>query len=208
MSTPMPDRSPASRLEGIGIAPARAAAIAADVAQGDARSLLHELLLRALWSSVVDEAAPDALQRHGGAVGRLLASGVDPHDLLDVVRETQVDTIYNVAQLIDWPDEGLELGEALDVRLSASLAHGGGAPQPLPELHACLMERDPTGRSGAPRSPELRQFGMLDADIRRQITALTGERKFSAAAVLWKQHVGGELKTALAAVQSLAGQTR
>ncbi|MFB9245352.1 hypothetical protein IV454_08640 [Massilia antarctica] len=206
MSTPTPE--PTTLLADIGLAPAMAATIAADVARGDARSLLHELLLRGLWSTVIDEAAPEALHRHGGAVARLLAAGVDLHDLVDVVREAQVDTIYNVAQLIDWPDEGLELGETLDVRLLAAMTHGGGVPSPLPELHASLMERDPAGRSGEPRSPVLRQFGMLDADIRRQITALTGERKFSAAAVLWKQHVGGELKTALAAVQSLAGKTR
>ncbi|NHZ78058.1 hypothetical protein F2P44_01930 [Massilia sp. CCM 8695] len=206
MSTPMPE--PTTQLEDIGLAPAMAGAIARDVARGDARSLLHELLLRGLWSSVADEAAPEALLRHGGAAGRLLAAGVDLHDLLDVVREAQVDTIYNVAQLIDWPAEGLALDDAFEARLLAGLAQGGATPQPLPELHACLMERDPTGRAGAPRSPELRQFGMLDADIRRQITALSGERKFSAAAVLWKQHVGGELKTALAAVQSLARHPR
>jgi hypothetical protein len=207
MSTPRPDRSPAAQLEDIGIAPAMAAAIAADVAQGDPRTLLHELLLRGLWSTVIDEAAPQALQRHGGAVARLLAAGVDPHDLVDVIREAQVDTIYNVAQLIDWPDEHQALGEGLDVRVTARLAHAASAPQPLPELHACLMARDPTGRAGEPRSPELRQYTMLDADVRRQIGALTGERKFSAAAVLWKQHAGGDLKTALAAVQRLPTRT-
>lgn len=171
----------------------------------DPAALLHELLLRGLWSTVIDEAAPQALQRQGGAVARLLAAGVDPHDLLDVIREAQVDTIYNVAQLIDWPGEHLAPGDAPDLRLAASL--DGAAPQPLPELHSCLMERDPTGRAGEPRSPELRQFGFLDAGVREQIAALAAERKFSAAAVLWKQHAGGDLKTALAAVQHLATRT-
>jgi hypothetical protein len=166
-------------------------------------ALLHELLLRGLWSTVIDEAAPEALHRHGGAVGRLLAAGVDPHDLVDVIREAQVDTIYNVAQLIDWPGEHLGPDAAPEVRLMASLAHGGGAPQPLPELHSCLMEHDPTGRAGEPRSPVLRQYVMLDAAVRRQIGALIGARTFPAAAVLWKKHVGGDLKAALAAVLQL-----
>lgn len=170
-------------------------------------SLLHELLLRGLWSTVIDEAAPQALQRQGGAVARLLAAGVDPHDLLDVIREAQVDTIYNVAQLIDWPAEHLAPGDApdLDLRLAASL--DGAAPQPLPELHSCLMERDPSGRAGEPRSPEVRQYSMLGAEVREQIAALVGARKLSAAAVLWKQYAGGDLKTALAAVRQLPART-
>lgn len=167
-----------------------------------AAALLHELLLRGLWSTVIDEAAPEALHRHGGAVARLLAAGVDPHDLVDVIREAQVDTIYNVAQLIDWPDELVEPDDACEVRLTASLP--GATAQPLPELHSCLMERDPSGRAGEPRSPELRQYAMLDAGVRAQIGALAAERKWSAAAVLWKQHAGGDLKAALAAVQRLA----
>ncbi|NHZ66078.1 hypothetical protein [Massilia genomosp. 1] len=169
-------------------------------------ALLHELLLRGLWSTVIDEAAPQALRRQGGAAGRLLAAGVDPHDLVDVIREAQVDTIYNVAQLIDWPDEHLAPDAAPEVRLTASLVHAAGVAQPLPELHSCLMQRDPSGRAGEPRSPELRQYGMLEADARRQIGALIGERKFPAAAVLWKRHAGGDLKAALAAVQRLAAQ--
>ncbi|NHZ90167.1 hypothetical protein F2P45_14240 [Massilia sp. CCM 8733] len=168
----------------------------------EAAALLHELLLRGLWSTVIDEAAPDALPRHGGAVARLLAAGVDPHDLVDVIREAQVDTIYNVAQLIDWPDEHLAPDDACEVRLAASLA--GAAPQPLSELHSCLMARDPSGRAGEPRSPEQRQYAMLDAGVRAQIAALSGARKWSAAAVLWKRHAGGDLKAALAAVQRLA----
>ena len=171
----------------------------------DAAALLHELLLRGLWSIVIDEAAPKALQRHGGAVARLLAAGVDPHDLVDVIREAQVDTIYNVAQLIDWPDELVEPDDACEVRLAASLA--GAPPQPLPELHSCLMERDPSGRAGEPRSPEQRQYAMLDAAVRAQIGALAGAQKWSAAAVLWKQHAGGDLKAALAAVKQLATRT-
>ncbi|RSZ59273.1 hypothetical protein HF313_02420 [Massilia atriviolacea] len=180
MSTPAPDQSPAA--------------------------LLHELLLRGLWSTVIDEAAPQALQRQGGAVARLLAAGVDPHDLVDVIREAQVDTIYNVAQLIDWPDEHLAPGALPELRLSASVAHGGAAPQPLPELHSCLMERDPSGRAGEPRSPELRRYALLEADVRRQIGALVGARKFPAAAVLWKRHAGGDLKAAMDAVRQLAGR--
>lgn len=168
-----------------------------------AAALLHELLLRGLWSIVIDEAAPEALHRHGGAVARLLAAGVDPHDLVDVIREAQVDTIYNVAQLIDWPGEHQAPGAAPEVRLTASLAQGGGEPQPLPELHSCLMERDPAGRAGEPRSPLLRQYATLDVEVQRKIAVLVGARTFPAAAILWKQHAGGDLKAALAAVLQL-----
>jgi len=196
------------QLEKLGVPSKRATSIAEDIQKLDARALLSELLIRGLWSTVLDEAQPTVLRRYGGAIERLLASGVDPHDLLDAVREVQIDTIYNVAQVIDCPTEGFDLDEALDVEISVRLPNMNGAPAPIHELHSCLMEKDPQGRHGEPRSPELRQLQMLQKEVRDELEELIRCKKLSAAALLWKKHMGGELKQSLATVQSLCAKLR
>jgi len=197
-----------SELLKLGVSSEKAASIAEDIQRLDARSLLNELLMRGLWATVIDETQPTLLRRNGGAIERLLASGVDPHDLMDVVREVQVDTIYNVAQVIDSPTENFDLDEALDVEISVRLQNTDGAPAPIHELHSGLMEQDPCGRHGEPRSLELRQLQMLQQEIRDELEALLRNRKLSAAALLWNKHLGGDLKQSLAAVQSLCTSFR
>ncbi|MGW8393484.1 hypothetical protein [Pseudoduganella sp. HUAS MS19] len=108
-------------LRRVGIAQVQAESIAKDLSAHDARSLLSELLLRGLWSLVIDEKDPSHLSAVGGhSVQRLLDKGVDPDDLMDVVRETQVDIIYNVAQLVDWPTFGLQLEHVPGLTISVS----------------------------------------------------------------------------------------
>ncbi len=199
-------KSIALALEKLNVAPKTIASVTADTEKLDARSLLNELLIRGLWRNVMDEREPAVLHRYGGALERLLASGVDINDLADAVREIQVDTIYNVAQLIDWPTEGLDLDDELELEISVGFANLTGKPSPIHEIHASLMEQDPAGRHGAPRSLELRQFQMLDDGIRDALRVHLQDKKFSAAALLWKTHVGGDTKSALAVVQSLREQ--
>lgn len=194
-------------LENLGTSSDTAQGIARDVARGDARSLFAELLLRGLWANVIDETQPlDPARSGGAALRRLLDSGVDPADLVDLVRETQVDLIYNVAQLIDDPAEALGLDARPEMALSVRLAATDGKAAPVYSLHASLMELDPSGRHGEPRSLAVRQLQGMDEAARAQLLALLDAKKLSAAAALWKKQVGGDLAAALAAVQGLSGQ--
>ena len=199
----------ASKLEKLGVSPERAASIADDVERLDARSLLVELLAIGLWRNVIDETRPVELSMIGGdAIKRLAANGANPDDLIDLVREVQVNAIYNIAQLIDWPDEDADLDEQFDMTISVGFSEMNGDSLPINELHSCLMERDPSGRHGEPRALELRQFQKLQEVHRNELEALILSKSFSAAALLWKRRVGGELKDSLAAVQSLYSQLR
>jgi hypothetical protein len=75
---------------------------------------------------------------------------------------------------------------------------GGGG-----ELHAEIMEWDPTGRGGAPRSLDLRRFQSLPDDVRAELLPLLRGREYAKAALVWKRQVGGELAQCLAAVERL-----
>lgn len=216
----------AARLSSLGLAPERTARIEQALGDGDGRPLLHELLLHGLWDTVVDESWPRpqwldqwrALGANGfpiintGALDRLLQAGVDPHDLTDVVRSAQVLAIYNVANLVDHPTQALgwDIPESASVQLHCSVGESAnGAPGPhhsLCALHPELLERDPSGRHGEPRSLEWRQFHALPTDAQAQIRTLIHARKMSQAAALWRKHVGGDLSHCLHTVQALAGQ--
>jgi hypothetical protein len=196
-------------LQRIGVTHKQAESIASDLAGFDARSLLSELLVRGLWSLVIDETNLSQLPKVGGdTVQRLLNKGIDPDDLIDVIREAQVDIIYNVAQLIDWPTSETRLEEVPDLTISVSIQESGTSAFPIYELHSCLLERDPSGRHGEPRTIEVRQFQKLREDEQRHIVSLLREQKFSGAALFWKSSVGGELKDCLTAVQRLRKQLR
>ncbi|AQR69582.1 hypothetical protein BZG29_15505 [Janthinobacterium sp. LM6] len=195
-------------------------ALAQDIQQKKYGPLLQQLLLRGLWSDVVDESMPRPqwLERwrelgesgfpfiNSPALQRLLDAGVDVHDLTDVVRSAQVLTIYNIAQLVDEPcrDLGYDVADAPDVHLA--YVDEAGAPHRPGSLHDALEESDPAGRHGQPRTLELRQFGGLPGELQSEIKDLLAQKAWSQAAVLWKRSVGGELKQCLATVQSLARQ--
>lgn len=198
------NRVVAKELQRMGVEQDLAESIANDLAGHDARSLLSELLQRGLWSLVIDESDPALLPVLGGdAVRRLLDKGVDPEDLMDVVRETQVDTIYSVANLIDWPTYDFQLEEPLGLTIFVGAQESTAHALRIHDLHSCLMGRDPTGRYGEPRAIEVRQFQKLSEDERENILDLLQEDKLSAAALLWKRSVGGELKECMRAVQVL-----
>ncbi|WEV24243.1 hypothetical protein OYE22_02810 [Streptomyces sp. 71268] len=96
------------------------------------------------------------------ALQRVLACGVDPDDLTDVVREMQHEVLYNLCQLFD--DPGL-LGIGLDGEnsqppefrwhLAATRAMAPEVPAPLLSLHTALDAHDPSGREGDPRGRPL-----------------------------------------------------
>ncbi|WP_426162823.1 hypothetical protein [Pseudoduganella sp. R-34] len=201
------NRAVSEELQRIGVSQAQAESIADDLSGNDARTLLSELLQRGLWSLVIDESSPSKLPVLGGdAVRRLLDKGVDVDDLMDVVRETQVDMIYSVANLIDWPTYELELEEPSGLTMFVGLQESGENALPIHDLHSCLMSRDPSGRHGEPRAIEVRQFQKLGEDEQENILDLLQERKLSAAALLWKKCIGGELKECMKAVQVLHEQ--
>jgi hypothetical protein len=215
-------------LRDLGLTPETIARIETALEQGDGRALLHEVLLRGLWDNVVDESWPQpqwleqwrTLGSNGfpiinaDALNRLLQAGADPHDLTDVVRSAQILTIYNIAQLLDYPTQalGCEIPESASVQLGCALGeNGSGGPGPqhsLCALHPELLARDPSGRQGEPRSLEWRQFSALPADAQAQLRALVQAQKMSQAAALWKKQVGGDLHHCLHTVQALAAQWR
>lgn len=208
------------RLQELGLTDSQAQDLADAAQRKDLAPVLQHLLLRGLWSDVVDESMPQPqwLERwrtldesdfpfiNSPALQRLLDAGVDVHDLTDVVRSAQVLTVYNIAQLIDEPcgDLGYDVADAPDVQLA--YMDETGAPHRPGSLHAALEELDPAGRHGQPRTLELRQFGGLPAELQREIKDLLAQKAWSQAAVLWKRATGDDLKQCLATVQSLARQ--
>ncbi|WP_441247136.1 hypothetical protein [Kitasatospora sp. McL0602] len=174
-----------------------------------------EPFVGALWGLVVDEdgctdgrpswieawlrgQADGAVPDHptAAALHRILACGVDPDDLTDVVRRMQHELLYNVCQLID--DPGL-LGLDLD------LAPGG---EPGRHLHPLLDEHDPSGRGGEPRGrPIPARIPGQPLYARLAVAhALAGER--TKALKVWRQATGAPLGEARAAVELLLDQLR
>ncbi|WP_144290287.1 hypothetical protein [Chitinilyticum litopenaei] len=196
----------AEDLEILGLNSVVSESIADDILNKDARSLLHEMLISGLWKLVIDETKPELLAKIGGAtVRRLLDSGHDVEDLVDVVRETQVDMLYNMAQLIDWPTEHVSISEQLETEINVRFTKMGGASLPIYGLHGDVMTRDPSGRSGEPRSLDVRRLQKFSDDKRDQLLRLVQAGKLSEAALLWKKQWGGNLKDCLKSVQSLKG---
>lgn len=208
------------RLQKLGWTDSQAQALADTAQRKEYGPLLQQLLLRGLWSDVVDESMPQpqwlehwrTLGESGfpfinsPALQRLLDAGVDVHDLTDVVRSAQVLTIYNIAQLIDEPcrDVGYDVADAPDVQLA--YVDEAGVPHRPGSLRDALEESDPARRHGQPRSLELRQFGGLPPAQQEEFRGLLAKQAWSPAAALWKRAIGGELAHCLATVRQLARQ--
>lgn len=161
----------------------KAAGVPADVARQVAsskntRALARALFLVAAWQLVIDEEArtPTAGEPAwieswlrwprsqnipptgiAAALARMLAAGIDPDDLTDVVRAMQLDVLINLCSLLDM--EGLEpifdrapaLRDAVAWRLCAS-APDDAPPAAIESLHESVYHYDPTGRDGEPRN--------------------------------------------------------
>ncbi|MGW1406194.1 hypothetical protein [Streptomyces sp. NPDC002403] len=150
------------------------------------------------------------------ALQRVLACGVDPDDLTDVVREVQHAVLYNVCQLLD--DPGL-LGIGTD--------HEGSRPEefrwelvavrddepagrvPVHGLHSSLDELDPSGRHGEPRGRPI-PARLPDQPLHARLAvahARAGDR--IRAISTWRKATGATVTEAKAAVDLLldrAGQ--
>lgn len=188
------------------------------LADGDARALLRELLLRGLWADVVDETQPvphwiarwrqlalgDFPFIDAPALERLLAAGVDPLDLTAVVRSAQVLMAANLAQLLDTPTLGLgwDLPETVAPNLYCTTGADAGHAR-LPALYPCFAARDPARRHAAPGSPTLRRWAGLPQATREALRESLRRGSRAQAAALWKRAVGGELHEALEAVEEL-----
>ena len=145
------------------------------------------------------------------AMERLLAAGADPSDLTDLVRSAQMLTAYNIANLID--DPSLAMRPDLDIPegvVDWMLMHrdASGALVEVGQLHEEIMSWDRSGRGGAPRSLDLRRLQSLPDDVRLAVWTLIRNLDMSKAALLWKQHVGGEAADCLAAVERLRAELR
>lgn len=120
------------------------------------------LLLRGLWECAIDDDDRWQKQWHhespvAQAIERLLAKGIDPADLTDVVRAMQVETLFNVCQLLDNPGHGIEdLQEKIPENIEWRVAEYDGEKEmvgsrAILDLHESFHSFDPTGREGRPR---------------------------------------------------------
>ncbi|MFB7668527.1 hypothetical protein ACFC1R_32165 [Kitasatospora sp. NPDC056138] len=188
--------------------------------------------LTAVWSMVVDEDSytdgyPSWIDsrgsRRGGvpadggtdALQRVLACGVDPDDLTDVVREMQHDLLYGVCQLID--DPGLlgigldeDWSEPTDFRweLVAVRTEEPAGRSPIHGLHSSLDELDPSGRDGATRGrPVPARLPGHPLHARLAVAhARAGDR--IQAINTWRKATGAPVTEAKAAIDLLLDQVR
>jgi hypothetical protein len=124
------------------------------------QSLRRYLLLKALWRCVVRET--DAWQRHwakghpvDSAITRILAQGVSRDDLTLVVRQLQIDALFNAVQVLDRPSHGIEelqekIPENVEWRVAAFDGEREVLGAALGELHGTFLNLDPAGRMGEP----------------------------------------------------------
>lgn len=191
------------------------------LAGGDASALLHELLLRGLWAEVVAESQAEpqwvADWRRLGpdgfpfidlpALERVLAAGVDPHDLTAVVRSAQVLMAANLAQRLDTPTLGLgwDLPEAATPHLCCAAGQDTDHRR-MPALYPAFAARDPARRHGAPGSLVQRQWAALPQATRDALREHLRGSSAAQAAAAWKRTFGGELREALDAVEELRGR--
>ena len=92
------------------------------------------------------------------AIRRMLDRGIEPQDLTDVVRDAQIDALYNVAQLLEHCGHGIEdqqakIAENVEWRLVEYDGNTGEMRRVIGGLHEDFFDMDPTGRGGQPRSP-------------------------------------------------------
>ena len=122
-------------------------------ADDDRPMLARWLFLTGLWRAVL----PDGNEWDGGspAAERLVAAGGDPRDLGAVIREAQIDLLFEVCQLLDDSAHGIEdlqaqIPETVQWRLCEVDADEKPTGRVLLDVHASFHKLDPTGRDGEP----------------------------------------------------------
>ncbi|MBL0214663.1 MAG: hypothetical protein IPQ07_12330 [Myxococcales bacterium] len=125
-------------------------------------ALARFLFMKALWSCAISDdprwitswANPtDAVP---AAMKRMLALGVDPADLTDVVRAMQVEVLFNVCCILDSSSHGIEdlqakVPENVEWRLAEYDGETETLKRPILDVHESFHAFDPTGRGGEPR---------------------------------------------------------
>ena len=126
--------------------------------------LARFLFLRAAWRQVLRDgdttwidgtvaaaaAQPEApFAGVGAALARLRSAGANDADISDVVRGMQVAALFAVCRLLDGAPEAepevAEIGWAL-----VQVSPDGEVLAPMRELHASILDTDPTGREMRP----------------------------------------------------------
>lgn len=125
-------------------------------------ALARWLFLTGMWSVVVRDDAKwpgkwaDLNAPIPAAIRRMLDRGVGPQDLTDVVRDAQIDALYNVAQLLEHCGHGIEeqqakIAENVEWRLVEYDGDTGETRRVIGGLHEDFYDMDPTGRGGQPQ---------------------------------------------------------
>jgi hypothetical protein len=91
----------------------------------------------------------------------MLAKGIDPDDLTDVVRAMQVDLLFDVCCTLDDPSLGVEeeqakIPENIEWRLAEYDGERGKVKRPILDIHGDFYDFDPAGRLGEPRKRRAR----------------------------------------------------
>ena len=125
--------------------------------------LVRFLFLKALWGNVVGDDDSwmhewaDPKHPIPAAIQRMLAKGIDPNDLTDVVREMQIDVLFNACVSLSDSAHGIEdlqnkIPETIDWCLAEhDVAKGKAMRIASDDLHSDFYDFDPTGRRGEPR---------------------------------------------------------
>ena len=131
---------------------------------------LHRFLfLRQAWASVVDEnddswidrvieaarKGPDApFSGQGHAIERMLELGVERSDIIDLVRNSQAQMIFDLCYLLEDPSFDAEVEDCTGA-LGWVLVTTNDEFEPTSEtiggLHESVLDTDPTGREMRPR---------------------------------------------------------
>ncbi len=128
--------------------------------------LARFLFLRGAWRSVVPEGDNDWIEAYrkpakdpngplagiSRALNCLLAHGIDPSDLTEVVRVMQYEVLFSLCYLLDDPHPAIEGLENALPELSSigwglfEVDEKGHVGRPISGLHESVLETDPSGR--------------------------------------------------------------
>lgn len=131
--------------------------------EDDEPALVRFLFLKALWDNVVGD--DDAWMKEWAdpkhpipaAIQRMLGKGIDPDDLTDVVRDMQIDVLFNACVSLSDSSHGVEelqknIPEAIDWCLAEhDVANAKAGRIAGTDIHGEFYDFDPTGRRGEPR---------------------------------------------------------
>ncbi len=118
----------------------------------------RHLLLTGMWRAVLPDDTrwtADGKDPVAQAVSAALAAGVRQDDLTRIARQAQIDLLYEVCQLLDRSDHGIEdlqgkIEDNVEWRVCEYDGEREVVGRPMQDLHSDVMSYDPTGREGVP----------------------------------------------------------